>query len=118
METLATIIVAIISCVGVIATTLIQTISNNRKDNIDTKLTAMSVNFDNKLNTLQKNLTSEKLDRAKADLVGLMSRIRNGYVPTTEEKMILYETKEKYNDLGGDSYVDDMFNSLKKEGKI
>lgn len=117
-EALATIVVAIISTLGVIATTVIQTIANNKKDNIDTKLTAMSVNFDNKLNTLQKNLTSEKLDRAKADLVGLMSRIRNGYVPTTEEKMILYETKKKYNDLGGDSYVDDMFEKLKKEGKL
>ena len=30
----------------------------------------------------------------------------------------LYETKEKYNSLGGDSYVDDMFDGLKKEGKI
>ena len=48
----------------------------------------------------------------------LMSRIRNGYVPTVEEKMILYETKSKYNALGGNSYVDEMFNEIKKEGKI
>ena len=47
-----------------------------------------------------------------------MSRIQNGYNPTTEEKMILYETKEKYNDLGGDSYVDDMFDKLREGGKI
>ena len=78
----------------------------------------MSVNFDNKLNGLSKNLEAEKLDRAKGDLVGLMSRIRNGYVPTTEERIILYETKEKYNALGGNTYVDEMFEKLKKEGKI
>lgn len=118
MEALATIVVAVISTLGVIATTIIQTISNNRKDNIDTKLTAMSVNFDNKLKDIVDNLKKEKLDRAKADLVGLMSRIRNGYVPTTEEKIILFETKQRYNDLGGDSYADDMFDTLKKEGKI
>lgn len=112
------IFVALISALGVVATTLIQTIATRKKDKLDAKLTTMSVNFDTKLNELKKNLEAEKLDRAKADLIGLMSRIRNGYIPTTEEKMILYETKKKYNDLGGDSYVDDMFEKLKKEGKI
>ena len=28
------------------------------------------------------------------------------------------DIKKKYNDLGGDSYVDDMFDNLKKEGKL
>lgn len=113
-----TIIVAIISSLGVVATALIQSIQANKKDKIESKLSSMSVNFDNKLNGLSKNLEAEKLDRAKGDLVGLMSRIRNGYVPTTEERIILYETKEKYNALGGNTYVDEMFEKLKKEGKI
>lgn len=113
-----TIIVAIISSLGVVATALIQSIQANKKDKIESKLSSMSVNFDNKLNGLEKNLQAEKLDRAKGDLVGLMSRIRNGYVPTTEERIILYETKEKYNALGGNTYVDEMFEKLKKEGKI
>lgn len=113
-----TIIVAIISSLGVVATALIQSIQANKKDKIESKLSSMSVNFDNKLNCLEKNLQAEKLDRAKGDLVGLMSRIRNGYVPTTEERIILYETKEKYNALGGNTYVDEMFEKLKKEGKI
>lgn len=95
-----TIIVALITTVGVVLTTLIQSIANRKKDNI--------------LETLQQEI----LDRCKSDLVILMSRIRNGYIPTTEEKMILYETKKRYNDLGGDSYVDDMFEGLRKEGKI
>ena len=115
---MATIIVAVITTLGIIATTLIQTISASKKDRIETKLNSISVNFDNKLGELSNNLKQEKLDRAKADLVGLMSRIRNGHIPTTEEKMILYETKKKYNDLGGDSYVDNMFDNLKKEGKL
>lgn len=113
-----TIIVAIISSLGVVATTLIQSIQANKKDKIENKLSSMNVNFDNKLNNLQKNLDDEKMDRAKADLIGLMSRIRNGYTPTTEEKIILFETKEKYNALGGNTYVDEMFEKLKKEGKI
>lgn len=104
---MTTVIVALISTLGVVATTLIQSIQANKKDNIETKLTS-----------IQLALKEEKLDRCKSDLIVIMSRIQNGYVPTTEEKIILYETKKKYNDLGGDSYVDDMFEKLKKEGKI
>ena len=35
-----------------------------------------------------------------------------------EQRRIIYEEKETYNKLGGDSYVDDMFDRLKKEGKL
>lgn len=101
------IIVAIISLIGVIATTVIQSIQANKKDSIDTKLSDIKIALEN-----------EKLDRCKSDLVVIMSRIKNGYVPTTEEKMVLYETKQKYNELGGDSYIDDMFDNLRKEGKL
>ena len=113
-----TIITALISGLCVAIPAIIATILTNKKDTIDQKLTAINVNFDTKLNELSKDIEKEKLDRAKSDLVILMSKIKNGYVPTVEEKMILYETKEKYNSLGGDSYVDDMFDNLKKEGKL
>lgn len=113
-----TIITALISGLCVAIPAIITTILTNKKDTIDQKLTAMNVNFDTKLNNLSKDIENEKLDRAKSDLVILMSKIRNGYTPTVEEKMILYETKQKYNALGGDSYVDDMFDNLKKEGKL
>lgn len=102
-----TVIVALITTSGVIATTIIQSIANRKKDDIDKKLS-----------DIKKALSGEKLDRCKSDLVVIMSRIRNGYKPTTEEVMILHETKKKYNELGGDSYVDDMFDKLKKEGRI
>lgn len=98
---------ALATTLGVIATTIIQTRQANKKDNIDAKLT-----------DIKKSLSEEKLDRCKSDLIVIMSRIKNGYIPTTEEKMILYETKKKYNDLGGNSYVDDMFDKLRKESKI
>lgn len=101
------IIIALISACGVIATTLIQSIQANKKDSIESKLSAIQV-----------DLKNEKLDRCRTDLVSIMSRIENGYKPTPEEKIMLYDTKQKYNDLGGDSYVDDMFEKLKKEGKL
>lgn len=113
-----TIIVALITTLGVISTTIIQGIQARKKDNINSKLNAIQVDFRCEIQKISKALEDEKLDRAKADIVGLMSRIQNGYEPTVEEKIILFETKKKYNDLGGDSYVDDMFDKLKKEGKI
>ena len=101
------IILALISVLGVVATTIIQGVQAGKKDTIEAKLS-----------DIKNSLKNEKLDRCKSDLVVIMSRIQNGYVPTTEEKMVLYETKQKYNDLGGDSYIDDMFDKLRKENKL
>lgn len=70
------------------------------------------------LEDLKKGLKEESLSRCKNDLVVIMSKIANGYIPTKEEIIVLYETKNKYNQLGGDSYVDDMFEKLKKENKL
>ena len=70
-------------------------------------------------NTKTRNqLKEETLSRCKVDLINAMSRIQNGYDPTEEERRILIEEKETYNHLGGNSYVDDMFDRLKKEGKL
>lgn len=111
-------IVTAISTIGVIITTIIQTHNARKKDDIENKLDTIQKEFKKEILSLQENLNKETLGRCKTDLVSLMSKIKNGYTPTTEEKMILYETKEKYNSLGGDSYVDDMFDGLKKGGKI
>lgn len=102
-----TIIITVISTVGVIITTAIQTHNAKKKDEIKEEL-----------QKIRKDMNKETLSRCKNDLVVLMSRIQNGYAPTPEEKMILHETKSLYNSLGGDSYVDDMFDDLRKEGKI
>lgn len=113
-----TILVALITTSGVIITSLIQYRQSIKKDNMESKLNAIQIDFKKEIKSLNIALKQEKLDRAKADLVGLLSRIQNGYIPTTEEKMMLYETKEKYNKLGGNTYVDEMFEKLKKEGKL
>lgn len=69
-------------------------------------------------NFLGKLIKEETLQRCKYDLITTMSRIQNGYIPTSEEKRMLIETKEIYNKMGGDGYVDNMFDNLKKEGLI
>ena len=113
-----TIIVSAITTVGVVITTLIQSKKERKKDNIEAKLDNIRKEFNDSMDSLKDDLNQETLARCKADLVSLMSKIKNGYTPTVEEKMILHESKKKYNGLGGDSYVDEMFDNLVKEGKI
>ena len=104
---MTTIIVAIISALGVVATTLIQTISANKKDKIESLL-----------NDIRIALKNESLSRCKVDLINALGKIKNGYKPTEEERRVIYEEKEEYNKLGGNSYVNDMFERLQKEGKL
>ncbi len=113
-----TIIVTTITTIGVVITTFIQSSNARKKDNIEAKLDNIRKEFKENMASLKDDLNKETLARCKADLVSLMSKIKKGYIPTTEEKMILHEAKKKYNDLGGDSYVDEMFDDLVKEGKI
>lgn len=113
-----TIIVSIITTIGVVLTTLIQSHNARKKDNIEEKLDNIKKEFQENLLALKNDINTETLGRCKSDLVSIMSKIKNGYTPTDEEKRIILETKELYNNKGGDSYVDDMFDTLKKEGKI
>lgn len=70
------------------------------------------------LTLLKEDLDNETMTRCKSDLVSILSKIKTGYNPTIEEKRIIKETKDLYNSKGGDSYVDDLFDDLRKEGKI
>lgn len=112
------IFVAAISTAGVIITTIIQTYNARKKDKIEDKLELIRKEFKAEIKGLKTDINNETLGRCKSDLVSIMSKIQNGYIPTNEERRIILETKELYNNKGGDSYVDDMFDTLKKEGKL
>lgn len=124
-----TVIVTAIPVIGVIITTLIQVKYANKKDTIETKLTNIQITLESEIKSLKdellnhiaqskKEADAEILSRCKVDLVSLMSRIDNGYTPTSEEKMMLGEVKDLYNSKGGDSYIDDFYDKLLKEGKL
>lgn len=98
---------ALFTTLGVVATALIQKKNTDKKDKIETLLSAIKVDIQN-----------ETLNRCKADLINAMSEIHKGASLTEEQKRIIYEEKETYNKLGGNSYVDEMFDRLKKEGKL
>ena len=97
----------LITTLGVVATAVIQSYQASKKDKIETIL-----------NSIKIDLKNEKLARCKVDLINVMSRVDKGYILNESEKSILYEEKRDYNLLGGDSYVDDFWDKLKKEGKL
>ena len=88
------------------------------KNPIEKKLAKTLEPLQEELTNIRNELKSETLSRCKYDLISIMTKIENGYKPLIEEKRLLYEIKELYNANGGDSYVDDMFDNLKKEGKL
>jgi len=117
--------IALISGLCVAIPNIIATISSNRKNNVEKvkgeikdsiKDTEKNIKVD--ITKVRKSLNDETLSRCKVDLINVMSRVQNGYSLTEEERRILIEEKEQYNKLGGNSYVDDMFDRLKKEGKL
>lgn len=119
------IITALIGGLCVAVPNIIATISSSKRNNIEKvkgeiqesiKDTEKSIKAD--ITKVKKSLDDETLSRCKVDLINVMSRVQNGYKLTEEERRILIEEKEQYNKLGGNSYVNDMFDRLKKEGKL
>lgn len=121
-QAIATVLVAIIGLIGIV----IQNKSHNKlksqedllktvDDKID-KLKVQSTNEDNRLNA---KLDTMDMDNCKRFLIVEMTKIQDGaYRPNEEQKRMLYETKERYNNDGGDSYVDSMFEGLQAKGLL
>jgi len=121
-QAIATVLVAIIGLVGIV----IQNKSNSKlksqedllktvDDKMD-KLKTQSIEEDKRLN---KKLDKMDMDNCKRFLIVEMTKIQDGmYAPNEEQKRMLYETKERYNNDGGDSYVDSMFESLQAKGLL
>lgn len=121
-QAIATVLVAIIGLIGIV----IQNKSNSKlksqedllktvDDKMD-KLKTQSIEEDKRLN---KKLDKMDMDNCKRFLIVEMTKIQDGmYTPNEEQKRMLYETKERYNNDGGDSYVDSMFESLQAKGLL
>lgn len=121
-QAIATVLVAIIGLIGIV----IQNKSNSKlksqedllktvDDKMD-KLKTQSIEEDKRLN---KKLDIMDMDNCKRFLIVEMTKIQDGmYTPNEEQKRMLYETKERYNNDGGDSYVDSMFEGLQAKGLL
>lgn len=68
---------------------------------------------------LNEKLDTINMDVCKRFLIVEMTKIQDGaYVPNEEQKRMLHETKKTYNDKGGNSYVDSMFDKLLDKGLL
>ena len=85
---------------------------------IDGKIDKMKLESEEKDKELRDCIEEHHLRYFKDQLVATLSRVENGYTPTVEEKHILHEQKAAYNDLGGDSYVDEFWDRLIKKNLI
>ncbi len=122
IQAIATILVAIIGLIGVV----IQTKSNNKlktqKDllkTIDIKMDKFKKQSENEDRKLHSKLDHMEMDNCKRFLIVEMTKIQDGnYIPNEEQRRMLHETKQLYNEKGGDSYVDSMFERLQVKGLL
>lgn len=125
-------VMSIVAQIGVIFTALCSVViviiqahnSNKAKKTedlmktVDVKIDDMKKESEENDKKLRISINEHHLRYYKDQLVATMSRIENGYTPTVEEKHILHEQKAAYNDLGGDSYVDEFWDRLIKKNLI
>nr|DAM94464.1 MAG TPA: peptidase [Caudoviricetes sp.] len=109
-----TIIVAIITVVGTIANTLISKKTNKKIENIN--------DINNKLDFMRKeskeDMLKHTIDADKTYLINFLSDLENG-VPKTEVQIKrTYEIYERYVKNGGNSYVHDKWEEVKKLGLL
>lgn len=121
-QAIATIAVAIIGLIGII----IQTHSNNKLKSqedllktVDEKMDKFKKQSEDEDRKIHSKLDKMEMDNCKRFLIVEMTKIQDGaYVPNEEQKRMLHETKKTYNDKGGDSYVDSMFEKLQAKGLL
>lgn len=106
----ATVIVAIIGLIGII----IQTKAKTKQESIESKIDALREETQKSDEKISKKLDESVMNNLKRFLITEMTKIKQGdYIPTDNQKRMLYEAKQEYNLAGGDSYVDDMFDECK-----
>lgn len=121
-QAIATVLVAIIGLLGIVIQNKANSKLKSQEDLLKTvddkmdKLKTQSIEEDKRLN---KKLDIMDMDNCKRFLIVEMTKIQDGmYTPNEEQKRMLYETKERYNNDGGDSYVDSMFEGLQAKGLL
>lgn len=122
IQAIATVIVAIIGLIGIIIQNRSHIKLKNQEELLKTvdekidKLKTQSTEEDKRLND---KLDTIDMNSCKRFLIVEMTKIKDGtYIPNEEQKRMLHETKTRYNNDGGDSYVDSMFECLQDKGLL
>lgn len=122
IQAIATIIVAIIGLIGIIIQNRSHTKLKSQEELLKTvdekidKLKTQSTEEDKRLND---KLDAIDMNSCKRFLIVEMTKIKDGtYIPNEEQKHMLHETKTRYNNNGGNSYVNSMFEGLQDKGLL
>ena len=121
-QAIATVLVAIIGLIGI----YIQTKSNNKLKSqedllktVDEKMDKFKKQSEDEDRKIHSKLDRMEMENCKRFLIVEMTKIQDGaYVPNEEQKRMLHETKKTYNDKGGNSYVNSMFERLQAKGLL
>lgn len=119
---LGVVIVAIISLIG----TVIQSKSHKKLETqedliktVDSKIEVLRKESKEDDINLRQKLDYITMNQLKRFLIVEMTKVKNGsYIPTENQKRMLSEAKDEYNQAGGDSYVDDMYDDLRKNNLL
>ena len=112
---IATLGVAIISLIGI----FVQTKSKEKQDSISQKLDLLRKESKVGDTALNNKLDKNRIKTLRMWLITELTKIRDeSYTLNEEQKRLIHEVKDEYNGLGGDSYVDDMFEDCKKKNLI
>jgi len=98
-----------------------NSIVNNKDKLVNTK-NAFKSSFskdvkNNNLVDIKDNISTLEVNDLKTDLVNFMGMAEMGAV-TEEQKIRGHELYDKYREKGGNSYIHDQWEKLKKEGKL
>ena len=122
IQAIATVIVAIIGLIGIIIQNRSHTKLKSQEDLLKTvdekidKLKTQSTEEDKRLNN---KLDAIDMNSCKRFLIVEMTKIKDGtYIPKEKKKHMLHETKTRYNNNGGNSYVNSMFEGLQDKGLL
>ena len=115
LSLIGVVIAAICSLVGVIY----QTKGKEKQDNIINKLNNFHKEAIDADNQILAKVDNVRMNVLKRFLVTELTKISNkDYIPNEEQKRMLKDAKDEYNQAGGDSYVDDMYDDARAKGLI
>lgn len=104
---MSSIIVALITTIGVIINTLITSNTNKKIEEID----SIKAEF-------KKDIDNVKKEQDKTYLTDFLADVENGVLKTDIQIKRAYEIYEEYTSLHGNSYVHDKWEELVKEGSL
>lgn len=115
-QMVGTVLVALIGLVGIWLQTRSHTKAVKQEEllaKVNTKIDSIKEESKKDDEKLNEKLDDIEMQNCKRFLITELMKVKDGtYIPNEEQKRMLHETKTRYNDRGGDSYIDSMFDEL------